>query len=70
MKKILTIEGMMCGHCTAHVEKVLKTLDGVTDVVVSLQEKTAEVTMNKSISNDVFEAVITEEGYKLTSIEW
>ena len=69
MKKILTIEGMMCGHCTAHVEKVLKTLDGVTDVAVSLQEKTAEVTMEKDISDEVFKAVIAEEGYEVTSIE-
>lgn len=69
MKKILTIEGMMCGHCTAHVEKSLKAIDGVTDVAVSLQEKTAEVSMNKDIADKVFKDVISEEGYEVTDIK-
>lgn len=69
MKKILTIEGMMCGHCVAHVEKALRELEGVEDVVVSLNEKTAEVTMNKDIADNVFKDVISEEGYEVTSIK-
>ena len=69
MKKILTIEGMMCGHCVAHVEKALRELEGVEDVVVSLNEKTAEVTTNKDIADNVFKDVISEEGYEVTSIK-
>ena len=30
MKKTLSIEGMMCAHCAAHVEKALNALPGVT----------------------------------------
>ena len=33
MQKTLTIEGMMCAHCAAHVEKALNALPGVTAVV-------------------------------------
>lgn len=69
MKKVLTIEGMMCGHCTAHVEKALKEIDGVSDVVVSLENKSAEVTLSKDISDEVFKNIISEEGYEVTSIK-
>ncbi|WP_300356974.1 heavy metal-associated domain-containing protein [Fusobacterium sp.] len=69
MKKVLTIEGMMCGHCTAHVEKALKEIDGVSEVVVSLENKSAEVTLSKDISDEVFKNIISEEGYEVTSIK-
>ena len=29
MTKVLTVEGMMCGHCQAHVTKALAGVDGV-----------------------------------------
>lgn len=69
MKKVLTIEGMMCGHCTSHVEKALKEIDGVSEVVVSLENKSAEVTLSKDISDEVFKNIISEEGYEVTSIK-
>ncbi len=69
MKKILTIEGMMCGHCSMHVEKALKGIEGVTDVAVDLQNKTAEVSMSKEIADEVFKNIISEEGYEVTDIK-
>ena len=69
MIKILKIEGMMCGHCSSHVEKALRGLDGVSEVVVSLEEKTAKVTMDKEISDEVFKKLISEEGYEVVSVE-
>ena len=69
MVKILKIEGMMCGHCSSHVEKALRELDGVSEVVVSLEEKTAKVIMDKEISNEVFKNLISEEGYEVVSVE-
>ena len=44
MKKVLKIEGMMCGHCTGRVEKALNEMDGVT-ATVSLEGKSADVTL-------------------------
>ena len=41
---VLKIEGMMCGHCKARVEKALKAVAGVETVEVSLENKTATVT--------------------------
>ena len=58
-----------CGHCSAHVEKALRELEGVTDVKVSLENKTAEVTMEKEITDEVFKNVISEEGYEVVSVK-
>ena len=69
MKKVLSIEGMMCGHCQAHVEKALKAMDGVTSVEVSLENKNATVELSKDISDAEFKAVIEDAGYELKSVQ-
>ena len=69
MKKVLSIEGMMCGHCQAHVEKALKAMDGVTSVEVSLENKNATVELSKDISDAEFKAVIDDAGYELKNVQ-
>ena len=69
MKKVLSIEGMMCGHCQAHVEKALKDMDGVTSVEVSLENKNATVELSKDISDAEFKAVIDDAGYELKNVQ-
>ena len=66
MKKILKVEGMTCGHCKAAVEKALKAVDGVKDAVVDLEEKTAEVTLNKEVPDDVLAKAVTDAGYEMS----
>ncbi len=64
MKKIvLKIEGMMCNHCVNHVETALKSVEGVNEVNVSLENKTATISCLESVDvNKLINAVI-EEGY-------
>lgn len=38
-EKVVTVDGMMCMHCVAHVKDALSKVEGVSDVVVSLDEK-------------------------------
>ncbi len=68
MKKNIVIEGMMCGHCTGRVNEILNAMDGVT-ATVSLETKSAEVTLTKEITDDVFVDAITNAGYKVISID-
>lgn len=65
MKTTLHIEGMMCQHCQKHVHDALAAMDGVTDVVVDLEGKTADVTTAKDIAADEFAKVIADAGYEL-----
>lgn len=68
MTKTITIEGMSCGHCTARVETALKALDGVKEVVMSLEDKTATVTAEEKVSEDMMKSTVTEAGYEVVSI--
>ena len=69
MKKVMKIEGMMCGHCEMHVKKALESLNGVTEVTANHTEKTAVVTLNDNVSNDVLKKAVEDEGYKVISID-
>lgn len=68
MTKKIIIEGMMCEHCTGRVEKALREVSGVTDVVMSLEGKSATVTSDGA-DDSALKAAITDAGYEVTSIE-
>ncbi|MDE6150124.1 MAG: metal-transporting ATPase, partial [Ruminococcus sp.] len=67
MKKVMKIEGMMCGHCTGRVDKVLNALDGV-EATVSLEDKAAYLTITGDISNETLKSTVEAEGYEVTEI--
>lgn len=69
MTKVMTIEGMMCGHCTGRVQKVLEAVEGVSEVTMSLEEKTATVQLVQEVADDVLTAVVTDAGYEVISIK-
>lgn len=69
IKKIVTIEGMMCNHCKNKVESSLKELENVTKVKVNLANKTAEFYSNAVISDEDIKKTITNLGYQVTNIE-
>lgn len=62
----VSIEGMMCGHCVAHVEKALKAIAGDA-VEVKLEEKAAYV-QNDDVTDEAIKEAITEAGYEVTGI--
>lgn len=68
MKIQLSIEGMMCGHCTARVEKTLRAVSGVTDVFVSLENKNAIVTGN-GLDGKALASAVSEQGYEVKEIK-
>ena len=68
MEKKLGIEGMMCNHCKAHVEKALSALDGVTSAVADVEGKCAVVTLSHDVADDVLKKAVEDEGYQVTSV--
>jgi copper chaperone len=67
MKKKISIEGMSCKNCVAHVKNALEELAGVSEVEVNLEGKYALVETTES--DDVLKATIEEEGYDVVGIE-
>ena len=69
MNKTMKIEGMMCPHCQAHVEKALEAVSGVTAVEVSHEKGTAVVTMSEMVDNAALKAAVEQAGYTVKSID-
>ena len=65
MKKTIKIEGMMCSHCEARVKKCLEELTEVKEAIVSHETGTAEVILNKEISDSALKEVVEAQGYKV-----
>jgi Cu+-exporting ATPase len=65
MTKTMTIEGMMCKHCAARVEKALNAIEGVT-AAVDLEAKTATVT--GEATDAVLRKAVEDAGYTVVSI--
>lgn len=60
----IAVSGMTCGACVGHVTQALKSVDGVTDAVVSLVENRATVTFDEDkTSESALVAAVEEDGY-------
>ena len=69
MNKTMKIEGMMCAHCTGRVEKALAAIDGVSAVEMSLEGKSATLTLSKDVDNQVLTDAVTQAGYEVVSVQ-
>ena len=69
MTKKMVIEGMMCGHCSARVKKVLEALPQVEEAVVSHEEGIAVVTLTEEVANDILKKTVEDQDYKVISVE-
>lgn len=68
MNKTMMIEGMMCAHCTGRVQKALEEVEGVTKVTMSLENKSAEIELDREVTEETLKAAVTEAGYEVTEI--
>jgi copper chaperone CopZ len=65
----LAIGGMTCGHCVHHVTGALKGVDGVKDAAVSLEKKSAHVTLDGTVEPEAVtsaaKVAVAEVGYEV-----
>ena len=69
MTKVLTVEGMMCEHCQARVEKALAGVKGVKSAKVDLAAKTATVEAGLLTSDKALTKAVVDAGYEVTNIQ-
>ena len=69
MKKTITIEGMMCGHCEASVKKALEAIDGVESASADHVSGKASVTLSKDVPDEVLKEAVEAKDYKFISID-
>ena len=63
MDTVLHVEGMMCTHCKAAVEKALLAVAGVTAAEANLQEKL--VTVSGTADVEALKQAIIDEGFEV-----
>ena len=63
MEKTMKIEGMMCGHCSGRVKKVLEELPQVVEAVVSHESGTAVLTLNAPVDDALLKKTVEDQGY-------
>ena len=69
MEKKLTVEGMMCPKCVAHVKKALEDVEGVSEAVVDLDAGTAVAKLADAVDDTVLVNAVVEAGYEVKGIE-
>ena len=69
MKKKILIEGMHCASCSSNIERSLKKIPGVKEVLISLITKKAVVETDEEVSDEELKKAVTRAGYKIISIE-
>ena len=64
MEKKLSVEGMMCQHCVAHVKKALEGVDGVEEAVVDLDAKSAVAKLSADVADEALVDAVVDAGYE------
>ena len=63
MEKKMLVDGMMCNHCKMTVEKALKSIAGVQDAVVNLEEKTATIQLSGDVTDQVLMDAVAAKNF-------
>ncbi|HOB05221.1 MAG TPA: heavy metal-associated domain-containing protein [Propionibacteriaceae bacterium] len=68
MESTYTVTGMTCGHCVGHITEEMKTVDGVTDVRITLEDGVMVVTSDAPLDFATVEEAVSEAGdYQVTA---
>jgi copper chaperone CopZ len=61
----LTLSGLHCNNCATKVEKALRSVEGVKDVTVSLEESSAEIVLaSAAVKPDLLVRAVADAGYE------
>ena len=64
----IKVNGMMCGHCEAHVKKALEAIDGIESAAASHEENLVTITHSKDVDEAVIKAAVEEAGYEYAGL--
>jgi len=67
-KETLLVEGMMCGHCEAHVKEALEKVDGVAEALCDHEKGTAEILVNGPVDESALKAAVEGAGYTFKGV--
>ena len=65
MTTVINVNGMMCEHCKATVEKVTKAVEGVSNSIVNLDAKNVTIEYTDGTDLEKVKKAITDAGYEV-----
>ncbi len=65
----ITVKGMMCAHCEAHVKKALEAIDGIESAVASHEENLVTITTSKDVDEALIKAAVIDAGYEYEGVK-
>ncbi|MFC2282721.1 MAG: heavy metal translocating P-type ATPase, partial [Lachnoanaerobaculum saburreum] len=65
MTTVINVNGMMCEHCKATVEKVTKAVEGVSNSIVNLDAKNVTIEYADGTDLEKVKKAITDAGYEV-----
>lgn len=66
---ILTIDGMKCGMCEAHINNIIRKNFDVKKVKSSHKKNTCMIKSNNILDKSLIKSLIEKEGYKVLDIK-
>jgi Cu+-exporting ATPase len=67
LEKTLQIKGMSCPHCSARVEKVLNSIEGV-EAKVDLETNSAIIKLTHEVSDETIKSAVDAIGYEVVEV--
>ena len=64
----ITVTGMMCEHCEAHVKKALEAIDGISNAVASHDDNLVTFTNSGDVDEETIKAAVEGAGYEYGGI--
>lgn len=64
----ITVNGMMCAHCEAHVKEALEAIDGIESAVASHEENLVTLTTSKDVEESLIKEAVTKAGYEYVGV--
>ena len=68
MTKVITVEGMMCGHCEAHVAEALRKVPGVEKAQADRNKREARVECGPEVADEALLKAVQDTGYEASNV--
>ncbi|MBQ7639104.1 MAG: cation transporter [Clostridia bacterium] len=65
MEKTITVSGMMCSRCEAHVKNALEALHGVESAIPDRVSGTVKLVLSDNIGDEELKNAVEAAGYAL-----
>lgn len=67
-QSVLLVDGMMCGHCEAHVKEALEKIDGVREATADHEKGQVVLKLSAPVDESSLKAAVEGAGYTFKGI--